>query len=85
MPLPDSDVFRSYTNSLLLNGTALIPRYIRSISGSYPDQSLQDSYEAEVRAIYESLGYKVVFIPSDGMIDNGGAVHCVTMQVPAVL
>jgi agmatine/peptidylarginine deiminase len=85
MPLPNYDVFRSYTNSLLLNGTALIPQYISARGGSYADQSLRMSYEAKVRRVYESLGYKVVFIPSDGMIASGGAVHCVTMQIPAVL
>jgi agmatine/peptidylarginine deiminase len=85
MPVPTAGVFRSYTNSLLLNGTAIIPQYISARGSSYADQKLLKSYEAEVRYVYESLGYKVVFIPSDGMIATGGAVHCVTMQVPAVL
>lgn len=85
MPVPTASVFRSYTNSLLLNGTAIIPQYISARGSSYADQKLLKSYEAEVRNVYESLGYKVVFIPSDGMIATGGAVHCVTMQVPAVL
>ncbi|WP_141734738.1 agmatine deiminase family protein [Oligoflexus tunisiensis] len=85
MPVPSAGLFRSYTNSLLLNGTAIVPQYLRGNSGSYQDQALLRSYEAEARRVYESLGYKVVFIPSDGMIATGGAVHCVTMQVPAVL
>jgi agmatine/peptidylarginine deiminase len=85
MPVPTAEVFRSYTNSLLLNGTAIVPQYVRATRGSYQDQALQLRYEAEARRVYESLGYKVVFIPSDGMIATGGAVHCVTMQVPTVL
>ncbi|HYX35222.1 MAG TPA: agmatine deiminase family protein [Oligoflexus sp.] len=85
MPVPNAGLFRSYTNSLLLNGTAIIPQYVRPSSGSYNDQSLVSTYEAEVRRVYQSLGYKVVFIPSDELIATGGAVHCVTMQIPAVL
>ncbi len=85
MPVPSANLFRSYTNSLLLNGTAIIPQYLSAQGGSYADQSLLKRYEAEVRRVYQSLGYKVVFIPSDSMIATGGAVHCVTMQVPAVL
>jgi agmatine/peptidylarginine deiminase len=85
MPIPSANLYRSYTNSLLLNGTAIIPQYVRSNLGSYADQSLLSSYEAEVRRVYQSLGYKVVFIPSDEMIATGGAVHCVTMQIPSVL
>jgi agmatine/peptidylarginine deiminase len=85
MPVPSADLYRSYTNSLLLNGTAIVPQYVNNRGRSYADQSLIKSYEAEVRRVYSSLGYKVVFIPSDEMIATGGAVHCVTMQIPAVL
>jgi agmatine/peptidylarginine deiminase len=85
MPVPAADLYRSYTNSLLLNGTAIIPQYLSNGGRSYADQSQLRSYEAEVRRVYNSLGYKVVFIPSDEMIATGGAVHCVTMQIPAVL
>ncbi len=85
MPLPSPSLYRSYTNSLLVNGVAIIPQYKGSIGGNYLDQKLLSAYEAKVRQIYESLGYRVTFIPSDQMIATGGAVHCVTMQVPAVL
>lgn len=80
MPLPRSGFYRSYTNSLLVNGVALVPQYE---SRGSPDQSMTASYEAAVRKIYEAAGYKIVFIPSDQLIATGGAVHCVTMQVPA--
>ncbi len=85
MPVPSIGLFRSYTNSLLLNGVAIIPRYNSASGGSYADQKLLSSYEAKVRQIYEGLGYKAVFIPSDQLIATGGAIHCVTMQVPAAL
>jgi agmatine deiminase len=74
---------RSYTNSLLVNGTAIVPQYNRAAYGyRYADQQLKDFYEAEVRDVYEQAGYEVRFVPSDQLIFNGGAVHCVTMQVP---
>lgn len=79
MPLPGRSFFRSYTNSLLVNRTAIIPQY----SASSSDASLVASYQAEAEAVYRRLGYKTSFIPSDALIRNGGAVHCVTMQIPA--
>lgn len=79
------NVFRSYTNSLLLNGYALVPQYSNDyyMDQPYEDNSLKDKYENDVKSIYEQAGYKVIWIPSDTLIGNGGAVHCVTMQVPA--
>lgn len=79
MPAPKRGWFRSFTNSLLINGTAIVPQYSRR----YSDAALIPAFESEARRIYEKLGYKVVFIPSDELISEGGAVHCVTMQVPA--
>ena len=100
MPAPNADtgvdftVVRSYTNSLLVNGTAIIPRYVRGASDQYGtvnyaegslsfnSDNLLYAYEQEVEAAYASQGYKVVWIESDSLISNGGAVHCVTMQLP---
>jgi agmatine/peptidylarginine deiminase len=89
MPVPDDYAIRSYTNSLLINGVALVPRYslgfdIDNFSDySYSDGQLQSSYEAKVREAYESAGYTVKFLDSDELIAYGGAIHCVTMQLPA--
>ena len=89
MPLPDDYAIRSYTNSLLINGVAIVPRYqvgfdIDSYGNyAYTDGHLQSTYEAKVLEAYESLGYTVKFIDSDELIAYGGAVHCVTMQLPA--
>lgn len=79
MPLPRTGLFRSYTNSLLVNGTAILTDYVES---GYADDELMDGYRAAAKRIYESLGYKTTFIPSDELIATGGAVHCVTMQIP---
>ncbi len=78
MPLPRPGFFRSYTNSLLVNGTAIIPEYAASSS----DADLVEGYQAAVQKTYSDLGYKTKFISSDELIRNGGAIHCVTMQIP---
>lgn len=74
MPTPSAWLFRSYTNSLLVNGTAFVPQY--------NTQWAHARYATKVESVYRRLGYKVVWIPSDTLIRDGGAVHCVTMQVP---
>ena len=83
------DVFRSYTNSLTVNGAAITPRYvtpggsdIADRAGRYFDSSFRSKYEREVQGVYESYGYDFHWVDSDGMIYVGGAVHCTTMQVP---
>lgn len=74
---------RSYTNSLLVNGTALLPQYKNlPPNGAYPDAGLLNAYEQAVAQAYQSAGYQVKWILSDSWIVNGGAVHCVTMQIP---
>lgn len=90
MPAPGyyggSQVFRTYTNSLLVNGVALVPRYHRvGFSGeAYLDEALIPGYESTVEQVYQSAGYRVVWVDSDDLIRLQGAVHCVTMQVPAL-
>lgn len=122
-------VVRSYTNSLLLNGTAYVPQYIKppyggwydsnmsllaahkrslrmkalrestseawlvtsdsmsddisdNITGdAYPDAALIAGYEARMQKAYTEAGLKVALVPSDTLIFDGGAIHCVTMQV----
>lgn len=87
MPAPflDEDILvaRSYTNALLVNGYALVPRYEKSIlSTDYPDQYLIKGYEQKVTKAYREAGFQLKWVNSDYYIVNGGAVHCVTMQVP---
>lgn len=38
--------------------------------------------DAEARKSYEALGLRVVQVPGAAMINFGGSVHCVTMQIP---
>lgn len=63
----------TYTNSLVVNGVALVPSYKK-----YPREN------AAARAIYEKAGLKVRMIPSDSSIVRGGSIHCVTQTIPAV-
>lgn len=67
-------VWRSYTNLILANGVALVPTY----ADVNPRQQL------DVLALYRRLlpGWRVIGIPADDIIRLGGALHCVTMNVP---
>jgi agmatine/peptidylarginine deiminase len=78
------EVFRSYTNSLLLNGYALVPQYSTDMYTELPykDADLKQQYENTVAEAYQQAGYQVLWVPADYFIGMGGAVHCVTMQVP---
>ena len=93
MPAPvfstgGTNMFRSYANSLLVNGTAMVPRYLSparnelGVNGRYVDSGLLKAYENEVISIYEGLGYNFKWVNSDDTIAIGGAIHCTTMQVP---
>ncbi len=86
MPMPYRRTFRTYANSVLVNGTAIVPTYDRFgwKYDDYPDKSLAAYYEKSVRKIYELLNFNVRFINADGLLFNGGAFHCVTAPIPAV-
>jgi len=66
-----SDAWYTYTNSLVVNGVAIIPSY----SGK-PEE------EAAAKAAYEQAGYTVVPVPSDDSIVSGGSIHCTTQSIP---
>ncbi len=77
MPTPTLDcyglnqlVFRSYTNSLIINKLVLVPTY----------DHIRDD---EAIAIYETLmpGYTVVPINCTAFDGWGGAIHCVTLGI----
>jgi agmatine deiminase len=76
LPLPwnDSEVWFTYTNSVIVNDVVLIPVF----EGF-------DDLEAEALAAYEAAAPQLaqVTINSDAIIPAGGAIHCVTMTVPA--
>ena len=75
LPLPwdDTEVWYTYTNSLIVNDVVLIPVY-----SGFKD------LEAEALQAYEEAapGLERISINSDSIIPAGGAIHCVTMSVP---
>lgn len=71
MPYGAGGVYRSYTNSLMVNNRVLVPTYAGD--RRYEDQALE---------IYRRVlpaGYEVRAIESEAVIQLGGAVHCTTM------
>ncbi len=70
MPAGTYPVYRSYTNSLIINDTVVVPVY-RS----------DRTFESQALAVYRQAmpGYRVVPVESDDVIQMGGAVHCTTM------
>jgi agmatine/peptidylarginine deiminase len=84
LPLPFRNVFRTYTNALLVNGRAIIPNY-RQFGWSheeYPDSSLNLFYESQVEKIFRRSGFSVHWVPGDALIFNGGAFRCASFQIP---
>ena len=80
VPMPDpgdswwsGTVWRTYTNSILVNDLVLVP--------TYADETSQ---EAAALAVYESVlpAATVMSVDSDDIITEGGAIHCVTRTRP---
>jgi agmatine deiminase len=64
-------VYRTYTNSVIVNKVAMVPTY-----GDSRDQAALDVYKSILGAAYTVTG-----IDSSTIVDQGGAVHCTTMQI----
>lgn len=76
--------YRTYTNAILVNRQAIVPRF-RSYGwgyDTYPDTAELKDYEQAVEKSFKANGYSVTFVDADGIIYNGGAFHCVTIQIP---
>ncbi|PKL76174.1 MAG: hypothetical protein CVV27_11630 [Candidatus Melainabacteria bacterium HGW-Melainabacteria-1] len=76
------ETFRTYTNSLLFNEVAVLPRYVRGTRFSRAERDLTREHEQRVEAVYQAAGYRVIWIRADNLIRDGGAWHCVAMQIP---
>ena len=77
IPMPNNSgrqVWRTYANSLFVNGVNLVPVY-----------SDETSKQAEAMAVWKSVmpGWDHVAVDSTGLIQWSGAVHCITMTVPS--
>jgi len=64
--------YRTYTNSLIINKTVLVPTYYTK-------------YDTTALRIYrEALpGYRIIGINAESIIPAGGTIHCVTHEIPA--
>jgi agmatine/peptidylarginine deiminase len=73
MPSNAEGVWRTYTNVLYANGTLLVP--------TYPGVDPQGQETAF--ALYRDLlpGWTVVGIDCSGLIEWGGAIHCITRNL----
>lgn len=71
MPRGTYPVYRSYTNSLIINDTVIVPFYDADRAGE--DEALAAYREAL------PANYRVVTVEAEDVIQWGGAVHCVTM------
>lgn len=65
-------VWRSYTNALTVNGRVLVP-----VFGISTDDAALRVYEAAMP------GYEIVPIECAAGANGGGAVHCLTKEIPA--
>ncbi|MEO0185717.1 MAG: agmatine deiminase family protein, partial [candidate division WOR-3 bacterium] len=71
MPWSTSDAPPTYLNSLFVNNRILVPTW-----GLSTDQEALNTYQQYLP------GYTVVGINCSSMSNSGGAIHCITMQVP---
>ncbi len=69
---------RNYINGLLVNNTLIFPTYSDMLSGNTVADA--EAIEYYKRAL---PGCKIIPIDSRILSPSGGALHCVTMQIPA--
>jgi agmatine deiminase len=77
IPMPRNDrrtIFRSYTNALAANGVVFVPTYRR-------DRRFERAALNEFRRAFP--GRTIIPVPSDDVIELGGAVHCLALALHA--
>jgi agmatine/peptidylarginine deiminase len=79
----------SYTNSTIVNGTVFVPGYAAADPKTEGVSAAQNRTYLErdeaAKRLYSGLGFKVVQVPSRDIIKMGGAVHCMTRELPAAM
>jgi agmatine deiminase len=73
LPWDETEVWYTYTNALMANDLLLVP-----VFAGHAD------LEAEALAVYRQVlpDHTIQTVFSEGIIPSGGAVHCVTMEIP---
>ncbi|MBC7532180.1 MAG: agmatine deiminase family protein [Oligoflexus sp.] len=84
MAVPTADSFMTYTNAVLSNGKAIVPRYSKLLPNKDQGRTAKvlEGYEREAEQIYRQYGFEVSFIDANELIQDGGAFHCVTFHLP---
>jgi agmatine/peptidylarginine deiminase len=67
---PDGAVLRSTTNSLLVNGLAVVPTY----GDTGLDASVLEAYRRALPG-----GWRVTTVDASSAIELGGAIHCAAL------
>lgn len=72
------DDARTFINGLQVNKAFIYPSYSDDVDGN-------KTQTAEVTRLFQKLmpGYKITPIDSRDLTPGGGAIHCITMQIPA--
>jgi len=75
MPSNKGDVFRTYTNGIFANGVYLVPVY----------PGLDARLERRALDVWRGQlpDWKIVGVDASTVIESGGALHCLSMTVPA--
>lgn len=70
----DRGTWYTYTNSLIVNKTVIIPNY-------------DDGDNEAAAAVYRAAlpDYEIIGVNSESTIGMGGSIHCVTKEIPAFL
>jgi agmatine deiminase len=71
--LPHADDWKTYANSLIVNGKVIVPIY------DHPNDSLALSIYADLMPDHEVVG-----VDCNKIIGWEGALHCITMQMPNI-
>lgn len=76
MPPSQGETWRTYTNVLYANGTILVP--------AYPAADPAGTVAAAM--LYRKLlpGHRIVSIDCDQLIELGGALHCISRNLPGI-
>ncbi|TVR79456.1 MAG: T9SS C-terminal target domain-containing protein [Chitinophagaceae bacterium] len=69
---------RGYVNGLFVNRSFIMPIYSNNNSGDAEQDSIAIEYYREIMP-----GYNIVPIDARLLTPMGGAIHCITMQIPA--
>jgi agmatine/peptidylarginine deiminase len=65
-----SALYPTYTNAVFVNRTVIMPKYNIPM-----DAAAQDTFQKYLP------GYKIVPVDCNGIINSGGAVHCITKEI----